>query len=103
MEDELAAFGASDDSEVELPTREELEAVIDADPALVGADQAHVFIGADTSAESELTKKAFDSYMVLEEDLQLGQHRLLETDNQLVLPSWTQIRFLITSDDVIHA
>jgi hypothetical protein len=37
--------------------------------------------------EDQLTKKAFDSYMVLEEDLELGQHRLLETDNQLVLPS----------------
>jgi heme/copper-type cytochrome/quinol oxidase subunit 2 len=55
------------------------------------------------SAEPELSRKAFDSYMVLEEDLELGQHRLLEVDNQLVLPSWTQIRFLITSDDVIHA
>jgi cytochrome c oxidase subunit 2 len=50
-----------------------------------------------------LTKKAFDSYMVLEEDLLPGQHRLLETDNTLLLPSWTQIRFLITSDDVIHS
>jgi hypothetical protein len=37
--------------------------------------------------EDQLTKKAFDSYMVLEEDLELGQHRLLETDNRLVLPS----------------
>jgi cytochrome c oxidase subunit II len=54
-------------------------------------------------AWNKLTKKAFDSYMVLEEDLLPGQHRLLETDNQLVLPSWTQIRFLITSDDVIHS
>jgi hypothetical protein len=34
-----------------------------------------------------LTKKAFDSYMVLEEDLEVGQHRLLEVDNKLVLPS----------------
>jgi heme/copper-type cytochrome/quinol oxidase subunit 2 len=41
--------------------------------------------------------------MLLEDDLELGQHRLLEVDNSLVLPSWTQIRFLITSDDVIHA
>ena len=34
-----------------------------------------------------LVKKAFDAYMVLEEDLELGQHRLLETDNKLYLPS----------------
>ena len=41
--------------------------------------------------------------MVLEEDLEIGQHRLLETDNKLYLPSWTQIHFLIASDDVIHS
>jgi len=35
----------------------------------------------------ELTRKAFDSYMLLEDDLELGQHRLLEVDNSLVLPS----------------
>jgi len=87
MEDDLDPFGASDDSEFVMPSREEIESVIDEDEAMVNADQADIVVGADSSAGSEVTKKAFDSYMVLEEDLQLGQHRLLETDNQLVLPS----------------
>jgi len=47
--------------------------------------------------------KNFDSYMVLEEDLQKGNLRLLEVDNPLVLPINTQIRLLVTSSDVLHA
>lgn len=34
-----------------------------------------------------LLKKSFDAYMVLEEDLEPGQLRLLETDNVLYRPS----------------
>jgi 23S rRNA G2445 N2-methylase RlmL len=44
-------------------------------------------VEAAESAAPELTRKAFDSYMLLEDDLELGQHRLLEVDNSLVLPS----------------
>jgi hypothetical protein len=44
-----------------------------------------------------------DSYMVQDEDLKEGGLRLLEADNQLVLPSLTIIRMLITSEDVIHS
>ena len=46
---------------------------------------------------------AFDSYMIAEDDLELGQLRLLEVDNRVVLPINTHIRVLITSTDVIHA
>jgi cytochrome c oxidase subunit 2 len=45
---------------------------------------------------------AFDSYMIQEDDLELGQLRLLEVDNRVVLPVNTHIRVLITSTDVIH-
>jgi heme/copper-type cytochrome/quinol oxidase subunit 2 len=45
----------------------------------------------------------FDSYMLLEDDLPLGGMRLLEVDNRLELPVKTEIRMLITSDDVIHS
>jgi cytochrome c oxidase subunit 2 len=45
----------------------------------------------------------FDSYMVQEDDLELGQLRLLEVDNRVVVPTNTHIRVLITSGDVIHA
>jgi len=45
----------------------------------------------------------FDSYMIAEDDLELGQIRLLEVDNRVILPVNTHIRVLITSTDVIHA
>jgi heme/copper-type cytochrome/quinol oxidase subunit 2 len=45
----------------------------------------------------------FDSYMRQESDLQVGEHRLYETDFPLVLPKFTHIRFMITADDVIHS
>jgi cytochrome c oxidase subunit 2 len=46
---------------------------------------------------------AFDSYMVPEDDLQLGQLRLLEVDNRVVVPANTHLRMLITSADVLHS
>jgi len=70
------------------PTQAELEAALDeiaSEDLGLGADKAVVTPAAVPG--NELVKKAFDSYMVLEEDLELGQHRLLETDNQLYLPS----------------
>lgn len=44
----------------------------------------------------------FDSNIVPEEDLKKGQIRLLSVDNQVVLPIDTEIRLLMTSEDVIH-
>jgi cytochrome c oxidase subunit 2 len=45
----------------------------------------------------------FDSYMVPESDLSLGQLRLLEVDRQLYLPTYTHIRVLVTATDVLHS
>nr|AJF36680.1 cytochrome c oxidase subunit 2 [Gefionella okellyi] len=45
----------------------------------------------------------FDSYMIPDDDLISGQLRLLEVDNQIVLPIYTHIRLLISSSDVIHS
>lgn len=45
---------------------------------------------------------AFDSYMVPEDDLKVGQLRLLEVDNSLVLPILTHVRVLVTATDVLH-
>ncbi len=45
----------------------------------------------------------FDALLVEDTDLQQGQLRLLETDNEVVLPVDTNIRLLMTADDVIHA
>eukprot|EP00300_Choanocystis_sp_HF-7_P026432 c29624_g1_i1.p1 GENE.c29624_g1_i1~~c29624_g1_i1.p1 ORF type:complete len:266 (-),score=-60.38 c29624_g1_i1:118-915(-) len=44
----------------------------------------------------------FDSYMISEEDLEEGELRLLEADNQVLLPVDVNIRFLISSADVLH-
>lgn len=46
---------------------------------------------------------SFDSYMVPTEDLEMGQLRLLEVDNRVVLPVQTHIRIIITAADVIHS
>jgi cytochrome c oxidase subunit 2 len=45
----------------------------------------------------------FDSYMVSSDDLELGQLRLLEVDNRVVLPVNTHIRVLVTAADVLHS
>lgn len=46
---------------------------------------------------------SFDSLIVPEDQLKPGQHRLLEVDNQVVVPVDTNIRVLVTSDDVLHS
>lgn len=45
----------------------------------------------------------FDSYMKSLDQLSLGELRLLEVDNRCVVPCGVNIRFCITSADVIHA
>ena len=45
----------------------------------------------------------FDSYMVNEEDLKIGDLRLLEVDHRVVVPVNTHVRILITSADVLHS
>jgi cytochrome c oxidase subunit 2 len=44
----------------------------------------------------------FDSYMVPDSDLEVGQLRLLEVDNKIVVPANAHIRLVVTSTDVIH-
>lgn len=46
---------------------------------------------------------SFMSNLVAEKDLKPGQHRLLDVDNQLVLPINTDIRIYVQSQDVIHS
>ena len=45
----------------------------------------------------------FDSYMVPEADLELGQFRLLDVDNKVVVPADTHVRLIITATDVLHS
>ncbi len=48
---------------------------------------------------------AFNAYMIPEKDIDpaKGQYRLLETDNEVVLPVDTTIRIQVTANDVIHS
>lgn len=45
----------------------------------------------------------FDSYTKTEDDLELGELRLLDVDNRVLLPIHTPIRLLVTAQDVIHS
>jgi cytochrome c oxidase subunit 2 len=45
----------------------------------------------------------FDAYMIADQDLQEGQLRLFDVDNQVVLPVDTDVRLLTTASDVIHS
>ncbi|KIM50083.1 hypothetical protein SCLCIDRAFT_146349 [Scleroderma citrinum Foug A] len=45
----------------------------------------------------------FDSYMIPESDLELGQFRLLDVDNKMIIPVDCHIRLIITGADVIHS
>lgn len=50
--------------------------------------------------QNEIT---FDSYMEAKEKVEYKKLRLLEVDNVLFLPTHMDIRFLVTSEDVIHS
>ena len=53
-------------------------------------------------ADQDGTSIEFDSYMIPESDLEAGDLRLLEVDNQLVVPTNTHVRCVLTAADVIH-
>jgi hypothetical protein len=62
--------------------------------------QPYEYSDYNSSDEQSLT---FDSYMIPEDDLELGQLRLLEVDNRVVIPTKTHLRILVTSADVLHS
>jgi len=45
----------------------------------------------------------FESYMIAESDLKPGQQRLLEVDNEVVVPVGKNVRVQVTGQDVIHS
>lgn len=54
-------------------------------------------------SDSSYGDLSFDSYMIPEADLLLGEFRLLEVDRKLWLPTYTHIRVLVTAADVLHS
>ena len=75
------------------------------DPGLtikaIGRQWYWVYEYSDYVGESSETL-SFDSYMVPTDDLEEGDIRLLEVDNQVVLPVNTQVRVVVTASDVLH-
>jgi len=57
----------------------------------------------DYETESGDESILFDSYMLPEDELSIGDLRLLEVDNRVVLPVNTHIRVIVTSADVLHS
>ena len=53
--------------------------------------------------QSDEESVAFDSYMIPEDDLSVGQLRLLDVDNRVVIPVNLHVRLIITSADVLHS
>lgn len=62
--------------------------------------QPYEYSDYNSSDEQSLT---FDSYMIPEDDPELGQSRLLEVDNRVVVPANTHLRMIVTSADVLHS
>ena len=62
--------------------------------------QPYEYSDYNSSDEQSLT---FDSYTIPEDDPELGQSRLLEVDNRVVVPAKTHLRILVTSADVPHS
>ena len=46
---------------------------------------------------------SFDAIATPDDQIKPGQHRLLETDNHVILPVDSNVRLLMTANDVIHA
>lgn len=63
------------------------------------------FISEDPLSDFSFFNKTaiIESNMVPTSDLQLGEFRLLEVNQKLILPRNTYIRFLVTSTDVLHS
>nr|AXA45528.1 cytochrome c oxidase subunit II [Paederus fuscipes] len=52
---------------------------------------------------SDFNHFEFDSYMIPADLMQQDSFRLLDVDNRMVLPFYTQIRSIITATDVLHS
>ena len=73
------------------------------DPSLTIKVIGHQWYWSYEYSDVEAEAIEFDSYMVPTSDLEVGDLRLLEVDNRVVLSVNTHIRVIITGADVIHS
>lgn len=52
---------------------------------------------------TDFSNLEIDSYITQTQDLNIGEYRLLEVDNRIVLPINLETRILVSAADVIHA
>nr|AHG06438.1 cytochrome c oxidase subunit II [Nemertopsis sp. WYS-2013] len=52
---------------------------------------------------SDFLDVEYDSYMLPEDDLEIGTYRLLEVDHRTVVPCMVDVRVLVTAADVLHS
>nr|UGS80375.1 cytochrome c oxidase subunit II [Lachesilla pedicularia] len=52
---------------------------------------------------SDFLNIEFDSYMIPSNEISMGEFRLLEVNNRVVLPMNTQTRILVSAADVLHS
>lgn len=73
------------------------------DPSLTIKAVGHQWYWSYEYSDVEGDSIEFDSYMIPSSDLNVGDLRLLEVDNKVVVPVNTQVRVVITAADVIHS
>jgi len=72
------------------------------DPSLTIKAVGHQWYWSYEYSDVEGDSIEFDSYMIPASDLEVGDLRLLEVDNRVVIPVNTQVRVVVTGADVIH-
>ncbi|YP_009421324.1 cytochrome c oxidase subunit II (mitochondrion) [Rhopilema esculentum] len=73
------------------------------EPTLTIKAVGHQWYWSYEYSDYDVSDLEYDSYMIPTSDIEEGDNRLLEVDNQLVLPIQTHVRILVTGADVIHS
>ena len=73
------------------------------DPSLTVKVIGHQWYWSYEYSDVEGEAIEYDSYMIPTSDLDLGDLRLLEVDNRVVLPVNTHVRVIVSGADVIHS
>ena len=73
------------------------------DPSLTVKVIGHQWYWSYEYSDVEGEAIEYDSYMVPTSDLELGDPRLLEVDNRVILPVNTHVRIIVSGADVIHS